>query len=420
MKFNRVRLRIGLLLMLIANIALLSTHLRADTGTCAGQMITIPFTDVSAGSVFFCSIAEAYFSALTNGTTSTTYGPSDPVLREQMAAFVTRTMDQSIKRSSRRAALGEWWINQSRVVESDIPSGGENPQYLACDGMSVWVSNTTTNNVTRIDIKTGQIIANVVGIPQPEKIVIVSGNAYIPSFQASGALYFSDITATGTTGPFVSRFNVGVNPVGVTYDGQNFWTANFGTGPGSGAVSRFGLITTSPLNTFTQGFSQPYGILFDGANLWVTDRGDTGLKRVDISTGAVLQTIPLTGVVGHPVFDGTNLWIPCSAIAQLGVPDKVFVVRGVGGLTGTVLAQLTGNGLNGCQQAAFDGERIMVANTAGQSVCLWKASDLSPIASVNLSLLDTSFNPRGVCSDGVTFFIGLRNQNSGTNYICRF
>ena len=62
-------------------------------------------------------------------------------------------------------------------------------------------------------------------------------------------------------------------------------------------------------------------------------RRATSLKRVDRSTGAVLQTIGLSGNVGHPIFDGTNLWIPCAARR----PDKVFVVRGVGGLVGTCL-----------------------------------------------------------------------------------
>jgi len=62
----------------------------------------LPFTDVM-GSPFFCQIAEAFFSGLTNGTSATTFSPSQNVTREQMAAFTTRTMDQSLKRGSRRA-----------------------------------------------------------------------------------------------------------------------------------------------------------------------------------------------------------------------------------------------------------------------------------------------------------------------------
>ena len=45
--------------------------LRADTGTCGGASNALPFLDV-AGNQFFCQIAEAFFSGLTNGTSATT------------------------------------------------------------------------------------------------------------------------------------------------------------------------------------------------------------------------------------------------------------------------------------------------------------------------------------------------------------
>src|SRR5581483_3869185 len=93
----------------------------------------------------------------------------------------------------------------------------------------------------------------------------------------------------------ITQASLGNNPVGITYDGQNLWTANNGTGPGTGSVSRVIVNFSFTTTTFTTGFSQPVGILFDGANLWVTDQGDTSLKRVDTATGAVLQTIALSG-----------------------------------------------------------------------------------------------------------------------------
>src|SRR5262245_49853222 len=64
--------------------------LRADTGTCNSNNLTLPFLDV-AGNAFFCQIAAAYTSGLSNGTSATTYSPNDPVSRGQMAAFTTRT-----------------------------------------------------------------------------------------------------------------------------------------------------------------------------------------------------------------------------------------------------------------------------------------------------------------------------------------
>jgi len=411
MKIKHLSLRIALLIMLMLTLTIVSTQLRADTGSCGGQVVTLPFTDVM-GNFFFCQIAAAYFSGLTNGTTATTYTPGASVPREQMAAFVTRTLDQSLKRGHTRAALGQWSTNRSTTFRYNTFTG-YHPQFLACDGLTVWVSNTEANNVSRVDIKTGTVICTISGIPSPEQIVTVTGSVFVASAQSPGKIYFGHIDVT-TNATFEGFGNTGSSPIGMTYDGQNLWTANLGGGSGGlGSISR---VSLDPIqsSTFTTGFSLPIGILFDGANLWVTDIGDISLKRVDTSTGAVLQTIALSGTPNHPVFDGTNLWIPSG--------DRVFVVRGAGGLTGTVpigtvLAQLTGNGLNGASWAAFDGERICVTSSGAQSVSLWKATDLSPITSVNPF---GAYESRGVCSDGLNFFVGMRDTMSGGGLIVRF
>jgi hypothetical protein len=69
------KLRTGLVTIFsLAVLVSASTRLPADTGTCGGTSTALPFTDL-AGNVFFCQIAEALFSGLTNGTTSTTYTP---------------------------------------------------------------------------------------------------------------------------------------------------------------------------------------------------------------------------------------------------------------------------------------------------------------------------------------------------------
>jgi hypothetical protein len=270
-------IRLLLLISLVLCLTLLSTRLKADTGTCSGQTMTLPFTDVT-GNQFFCQIAEAYFSGLTNGTSGTTYSPTSPVPREQMAAFVTRTLDQSLKRGSRRAALGQWWTTDEFRYALEPDTGGQNPQYLACDGLTVWCSNTTTNSVSRTDIRTGLRILLITDIPQPEKIVIVSGVVFIASFQSPGKIYGFYLSSTGDFGAVSPLTTVGNNPVGITCDGRNLWTANVGTGPGTGSISRANM-QTLPLTTttFTVGFSQPLGILFEGANLWVTDAGDASL-----------------------------------------------------------------------------------------------------------------------------------------------
>lgn len=64
-------------LMLVAAVLTLTTAARlmwADTGSC-GAMLTLPFTDVPSNNGFFCAIAEAFFTWLTNGTSPTAYSP---------------------------------------------------------------------------------------------------------------------------------------------------------------------------------------------------------------------------------------------------------------------------------------------------------------------------------------------------------
>jgi hypothetical protein len=86
--FNRsIFVRCFMLISLIASLTGLSTRLQADTGTCGGVAITLPFNNVMA-SPFFCQIAAAYYLGLTNGITATTYIPTQTVTREQMAAYI--------------------------------------------------------------------------------------------------------------------------------------------------------------------------------------------------------------------------------------------------------------------------------------------------------------------------------------------
>src|SRR5215471_4107140 len=143
---QRLTIRIALLITLIAALTLVSARHQADTGTCGGQSITLPFTDVM-GSGFFCQIAEAFFSGLANGTSATTYNPSGNVSRDQMAAFITRTQDSALRRGSKRAALQQSWTTTPRYLSAAGGLGtttvGTNPSLVESDGADLWVANTT-------------------------------------------------------------------------------------------------------------------------------------------------------------------------------------------------------------------------------------------------------------------------------------
>jgi hypothetical protein len=398
MKLNRSRVvRFVLLISLMASLTLLSSRLQADTGSCGGITITLPFTDVM-GNPFFCQIAAAYFSGLTNGTTATTYSPSVVVTREQMAAFTTRTLDQSLKRGNRRAALKQW-----ATPPMVTPFGfgainvGNLPQLVECDGADLWVANFSSGTVTRVHASDGDLLRTWTGATNATGVLVSHGLIWITGFTNPGKLYLIGPNAAITS--VQPKADVGALPLGIASDGSGIWTAN-----NSGSVSIVPL--SGPVTTVSAGFSAPVGVLYDGSHIWVTDEGDDMLKRLN-SNGSVALSIPVGANPRFPVFDGTNIWVPNFS------SNSVTVVR-VKDASGNPLASpfelttLTGNGLNTPVTAAFDGQRILVTNELGKGVSLWKAMDLTPVGFFPAYHDSAVF---GACSDGVNFWLTLRDVN---------
>jgi hypothetical protein len=401
MKLNRsIVVRVVLLISLIASLTTLSSRLQADTGNCGGVTVTLPFTDVMA-SGFFCQIAAAYFSGITNGTTATTYSPTQTVTREQMAAFTTRTMDQSLKRGSQRAVAKKWWTPQD-ANSLTLTTVGSSPGQVEFDGTDLWVTNSFSDNVMRIRPSDGKVLDTYTGVSFPFGIVAAMGRIFITGQSGPGNLYMLDPTQPGGAVTTVTS-NLGNSPRGLAFDGSRIWTANT-----IGSVSIVSLNPTSV--TTVPGFGQPTGILYDGANIWVTDNTASTLLKLN-SDGSIAQTINVGTNPQFPVFDGTNIWVP-----NLN-SNSVTVVRGTDAegnplTTAFILATLTNNGLTQPQAAAFDGERILVTNF-GSSVSLWKAADLTPLGTFGTG---SGTTPVGACSDGLNFWITLRD----TNKLARF
>jgi hypothetical protein len=389
---RRFSVRAALLISLVVSVTLLSTRIQADTAFCGGQFITVPFTDV-AGNLFFCSIAEAYFSGLTNGTTPTTYSPNQNVPRDQMAAFITRTLDQSLKRGSQRAVLDQNWTIQTanNLTSTTVLTG---PLLVRSDGTDLWVANNGSHAVSRVRASDGKLLDTWTGATDAHGVLCAMGKVFVTGASSpDGKLYQIDPKQTaGAVTTLSSGLDEG--PRGIAFDGQRIWTANSG-----GSVS---IITLNPIivTNVTTGFTFPNGLVYDGTNIWVTDYLDGKVKKLD-SNGSILTSIFIGNGPNHPAFDGINIWVPNN------LANTVSVVRALGALSGTVLATLTGNGLNGPRQAAFDGERILVTNDA-DSVSLWKASDLSPIGTFPTGV---STEPWGACSDGINFWITFRLVN---------
>jgi DNA-binding beta-propeller fold protein YncE len=386
-----------LLVALLLALTVGSSRLHADTGTCGGVTTTLPFTDVMS-SPFFCQIAEAFFSGLTNGTSATTYSPSANVTRDQMAAFITRTQDSALRRGSRRAALDQWATPAALPMTGRI-TVGTGPQLVKSDGADLWVADSSSGDVKRVRASDGKVLETWTGAVFATGVLVARGRIYIAggvTVSGPGKLYVIDPSMTAGAVTTLSS-TLGNAPEDVTTDGSFIWTANLG-----GSVSKVDPDSGTTTNIST-GFLLPEDILFDGSNLWVTDADNNMLKKLD-SSGAILQSVPVGFGPQHAVFDGANIWVPNVNA------NSITVVRARDGL---VLATLTGNGLNEPLQAAFDGQRILITNFGGNSVSLWKAADLTPIGTFATG---PGTVPHGACSDGVNFWITLQN----TNQLARF
>lgn len=397
MQLNRsISVRAVAILALIASLTILSNKIQADTGTCGGVTITLPFNDVMA-SPFFCQIAAAYFSGLTNGTTATTYSPTDTVTREQMAAFITRTQDSALRRGSSRASLNQWWTTTPHFdLDLGTTTVGMQPAYVQSDGADIWVSGET-GTLTRVRASDGKVLNTFTNIAGSYFPLVAMGRVFIVGRTTPGILYMIDPNQVGTTGQVVTN-SLGSSPVALAFDGDKIWSANFIGGSVSivtpGASFPWA-VTTVP------GFTSARGILFDGSNIWVVRSPGSGagsLVKLD-SAGSVLQTVTVENLPVQPLFDGTNIWVPN------GGSNSITIVRAS---SGAVIATLTGNGLDVPSSLAFDGQRILATNSNGNSVSIWKAADLTPLGTFATG---ASTRPFGVCSDGLNFWITLSNQN---------
>jgi hypothetical protein len=309
-----------------------------------------------------------------------------------MAAFVTRTMDQSVKRSGKRAALDQYWTTQGASTLA-LTTVGFHPHLVQSDGADVWVAHDDT--VSRVRASDGKLLETWTGAPAAfTGVLCAMGKVFVTELTSPGKLYQIDPTQPPGAVVILSSA-LGGNPQGIAFDGSRIWTANLGQ-PAPGSVS---IITLNPVavTIVTTGFTSLAGIIYDGQNMWVTDASVNKLYKLD-SSGAILLSTDVGSFPHFPAFDGTNIWVPNFN------SNTVTVVRATGGLAGTVLATLSGNGLSSPYQVAFDGERMLATNFNGDSVSLWQASDLTPIGTFSTG---PSTRPFGACSDGLNFWIAL-------------
>lgn len=393
MKFNgRITIKLLVLVTLAGAFSIVSVRLNADTGSCGGVPVTLPFTDVSGGNIFFCSIAAAYYSGLTNGTTPTTYTPGASVPREQMAAFVSRANALSIRRGSRRAAL-EQLTSPISLPATGTTTVGNRPFKAISDGADIWVANMDSDSVSRVRASDGKLLETWTGAVKASSVLVARGRVFVTGFSESGNpgnLYVIDPRAPAGAVTLLTG-SLPTGPNDMAFDGFNIWVACQ-----NGSVAKVNPNTAAV--TTISGFSVfVLSITSDGTYMWITDSSQ--LHKLDLN-GNIVQSLSVSSG-NQTVFDGTNLWVP-NRFSDMVTVVRVCDASGTPLATPFVIATLSGNGLDRPFQAAFDGERIAVTNILGGTISLWRAQDLVP-----LGVVSGATDCLGICSDGINFWIAL-------------
>jgi YVTN family beta-propeller protein len=368
----------------------------AQATLCGGVAYPFPYTDVAGVGAPFCpGIMEAYVLAVTKGTTPTTFSPNAAVTRTQMTTFLQRSIDQGLQRSSRRAALGQWWTpSTSNGLRTTTLQGAGPASFCKADGERIWVGNGF--NVDIIAATSGEL-QNTISSSAANNAGILVANGMI--YAIDGIEPSVTWIVPASESPFYisnSSSLVPYHPNNLSFDGDRIWTANYADGTLT-IISVTAGVPNLP-GTVVGGFALPVDVLFDGQHVWMTDNGFDTLNRLN-SDGSIAQSVSVGVSPTYMAFDGANIWVPNQS------SDSITVVQAS---TGKVVATISSDGANRLSsplQTAFDGERILVTNPGNDSVTLFRAKDLSLISNVQLA---TGSAPFGACSDGINFWVTLR------------
>jgi YVTN family beta-propeller protein len=263
----------------------------------------------------------------------------------------------------------------------------DEPRWVAFDGTNLWVTNSTSNTVSRINALTGATTDIAVGL-YPFGVVFDGSHVWVANRDSNSLSKVDPITAAVTNVPL----GAGAQPYGVVFDGTSIWTNN----------SSFEMLkVNATTNVVTSGggiSGTGFSLAFDGTNVWVPDQVGNTVKRVNVGTGVVTSVTVGDNPYGV-VFDGTNIWVTNGAVSG----PTVDTVTKINPLTATVTATLAG--FHQPRGAAFDGTWVWVSNYGGSTL-----TRITPATNAMQEVVVGS-TPRAMSFDGVNLWVVLGNDD---------
>jgi len=170
------------------------------------------------------------------------------------------------------------------------------------------VADIVDNTVSRLDPKTGKVLAKITTDAGPCGMAYGAGSIWVEDYTASSATRIDVATSKATTIP------VGTSPYDVTFAGGAAWVTNYG----DATVTRIDAATN---HTATIKVGQhPVGIAPAGGAIWVADSGSGSVSRIDQSTLKV-TTIDFGGQPYWTAYQADTVWIGDQASGEIARID---------------------------------------------------------------------------------------------------
>jgi len=143
--------------------------------------------------------------------------------------------------------------------------------------------------------------ATVESTPAAEPGIDASGNEVV------GKPEPSKMTVPRSAGEVITSFSApGTGPLGLAWDGEYLWNADWETG----MIYKLSPSTGSVVQSFSSPGGRPFGLTYDGTYLWVAVRDDNTIYQLNPATGSVVDSIPSPGINPQGLtWDGTYLWV---------------------------------------------------------------------------------------------------------------
>lgn len=263
-------------------------------------------------------------------------------------------------------------LSPTGEVLTSAPLSGS-PAGVAGGFGSEWVTSTTTNQLYRIDWKTGAVSIIAVG-HEPEGIAVGASAVWVADSGDGTVVRISPLTNT-----IVATVAVGTGPSSLSLFDNRLWV----TDSLAASISEIDPTTNAVVKTVPTG-PEPAGIAGGSGALWVADEGNGTVERLDPYTGQELSApIPVGNGPTSVAFGDGAAWVTNSLDGSLARVDAT---------NESVTTSPAGAGANG---VAVAGNRIWVSNEDGGTM-----SEFSP-AGVTVGTLAVRSAPTGVAySDG--------------------